>query len=535
MSATFWDTATLTLLDPRELLLADNARTIVDLEIEDPDFVASVREHGLQIPIVANPTDDGLLVKDGFRRTMAAILAGHTRVPVIITESTDQAVWERLRDQWVANEHRAGFSAADKAKIVEQMSLFGMTAEQIAAQLNTHTDVVEAGLAVRNSKAAVTALDKHPQLTLPQAAALAELEDDAFAYGQLTDTLAREPEQLDHAVARLRRRRAADHAVAELIAELTEQGVPVVAHSSDTKQRVLHNLYISQDDHTILSADVAAHANCPGHAAIVEPTFQGGAEAIYVCRDWARHGHVDRYSSPSSRASKTERDKVEARRVRINNADWRAARDVRREWLTKLLARKSPPKQVQRFLTETLIVGDPPLRRAMEGNHSYARELLGIAPARAHRRDPLLARLNKANMAQAIMLQLAVVLAAHEASTGVHTWRGPSAADQRYFAALSEWGYTLAPVERLVLDPAADSDQWPELHHDQATSAGAGVDDDSSELEGDTDSEAADEDEDDSEEDDDPEPTGHRNATELQDAPDHDSTQDLPTSGTSAA
>jgi hypothetical protein len=43
-----------------------------------------------------------------------------------------------------------------------------------------------------------------------------------------------------------------------------------------------------------------------------------------------------------------------------------------------------------------------------------------------------------------------MVLAAHEAATGIHTWRNPTDDVRRYFAFLAANGYTLSEVEQLA-------------------------------------------------------------------------------------
>lgn len=100
-----WDNTTFELIDPRELLLDKNARTIVDIESEAPDLVASVKLHGVMVPLIANPAENGRRrVREGHSRALAAILAvdEHPVVPVLVTACTDDRVWIRLRDQWVS-------------------------------------------------------------------------------------------------------------------------------------------------------------------------------------------------------------------------------------------------------------------------------------------------------------------------------------------------------------------------------------------------------------------------------------------------
>jgi ParB family chromosome partitioning protein len=73
--------------------------------------VASIREVGVLMPIVAVRTAEGAVrVRYGHRRTLAAIEADRTTVPVIVTGSDDADDVARIITQWHENEHRAGLS-----------------------------------------------------------------------------------------------------------------------------------------------------------------------------------------------------------------------------------------------------------------------------------------------------------------------------------------------------------------------------------------------------------------------------------------
>ncbi|WP_051515475.1 ParB/Srx family N-terminal domain-containing protein [Candidatus Blastococcus massiliensis] len=70
----------------------------------DIDLVASVRDLGVLVPIVAVRTAEGRLrVRFGHRRTLAAIDAALSTVPVVVAAdeaSDDAAEIERLVTQW---------------------------------------------------------------------------------------------------------------------------------------------------------------------------------------------------------------------------------------------------------------------------------------------------------------------------------------------------------------------------------------------------------------------------------------------------
>ena len=145
MTTTPWDTARLEQLDPRTLLLDRNSRTITDLQAEDPELVASVARHGVKLPILAARVDEEQVrVLDGHSRTIAAALAvdEHPTVPVLIIDVSGEQDWELLRDQWIANEVRRGYSSADKARLMESLTLFGLSTADIAEQLSTTPETV---------------------------------------------------------------------------------------------------------------------------------------------------------------------------------------------------------------------------------------------------------------------------------------------------------------------------------------------------------------------------------------------------------
>lgn len=464
MAAMTWKNTRFELLDPRTLLTDRNSRTIVDIRKDNPELYRSVREHGVSIPVIANPTPEGgIRVRDGHSRTIIAcsLVEKFPVIPVLVTESEDVAEWEVLRDHWLANEVRSGYTTADRIKLFEQMTLFGLSTEDIATQLSVGPDVVEAGLKVRRSKAVAATLTDFPQLSLEQAAGLADFEDDIEAYEELMTTLKAEPEAFDHELAEWQLERRLREARAQLSRDLEASGVVVVKEALPAGARRLDRLHRSREDRTLLSDDPAAHSSCPGHGAMVTTNnVEGVATAVYVCRDWERQGHVDSWSPSGTGVVKEEwtpEKRAERARVVRNNKAWRAAETVRRKKLAELLQRKTPPRLAAQFIAHSLATGGHEIRRGMEVQHRFACTLLGLKEPRHGKPNPLVTGLGKANANQATMISLAVVLAAFEASTSVDTWRNATPEQQRYFAALADWGIRLHWVERLVNDPAADA------------------------------------------------------------------------------
>jgi ParB-like nuclease domain len=107
---------TLEHLDPHAIHLGNNVRDDAALNTQ---FLASVREHGVLQPITAIRTADGVEIRDGQRRTLAARHAGLATIPVYVlttSEDTETAAAERITQQIDTNDHRAALTDAQRAK-----------------------------------------------------------------------------------------------------------------------------------------------------------------------------------------------------------------------------------------------------------------------------------------------------------------------------------------------------------------------------------------------------------------------------------
>ncbi|TDD49010.1 hypothetical protein E1288_21055 [Saccharopolyspora elongata] len=465
--------------------MKDNARTIGDIKTERPDLIESIRQFGVLVPPIANETETAghFAAKDGFSRILASLVVceependddANLEIPVIVTTSQNEEEWQRLRDQFIMNELRKGYDSADKARIMEQFTLFGFSDEEIARQLSLESEQVKAGLAVQRSTTAKSLMTEHPQLDLLQLGAITEFEDDEEALARLQDTLYDEPEQFDHEVARLRLKRAEKEALDQLTRELIEQGITVVAKTYDGAQAPLSRLKLSKSNPLELGNSPEAHADCPGHAAWVETVWSSREpRATYICQDWKAHGHAETHSAngSSARQPKSDFEKAELKRARENNASWRAAEEVRRAKLAEIVQRSTPPKRTQQFITTAMIEGTYEVGRALDQKHAYACELLGLPKPAYGKKHPMLSKARKASANGALMFQLAMVLAAFEDRTSVQTWRGNDEAQKEYFSFLRDsCNYPLSAVERLVLDPTEDFQRWPHLQESAASS-----------------------------------------------------------------
>jgi hypothetical protein len=422
-------------------------------------------------------------VRFGHRRTLAAIEAELATVPVEIVgdEATDDAAQiERILTQHAENAHRAALTSSEQLGVVEQLSAFGMSAAQIAKRTKIKRGSVDASLAVASSELAKAATDRYDFLTLEQAAAVAEFDNDPDAVTELV-VAAQHGRGFDHLVQRLREDRADQVLIDAKVAELLTAGITIIDRPMWTDAAKDLETIARRADAEITPE---SHADCPGHAAYVEVVWDVDedaddseddehriAAATYVCLDAVQYGHL----APTPESSRTQRvvdideaarkeaATAERRRVLDNNKAWRAAETVRRKWLKNFVARKTAPKGAVRYIFGELAEGDHQLRDGMDKQHEFARELLGLdAPVSRWQRTPgadaLINTLGNAGDGRAQVITLALVLGAFETTLGVHTWRNPNAGAGRYFTQIATWGYELSEIEQSVINTPADDD-----------------------------------------------------------------------------
>lgn len=156
-----------------------------------------------------------------------------------------------------------------------------------------------------------------------------------------------------------------------------------------------------------------------------------------------------------------------------------AATEVRIEWLTKFLTRKTLPKDAGKWIAETLI--DEPALLGENKAPQYLAQLLGVTvpdptgpeAGYPHAKDraartALGAVLDKAGDGRAQVLTLAQILAAYEArmsGKGHDSWRRTHYGNlDNYLGFLRRHGHHLTPTEQ-----AAAAELTPEQAHQHLT------------------------------------------------------------------
>lgn len=436
-------TSTLRQIAPGDLLIDTNVRT--DTALDKP-FQASIKAHGVLVPIVGIEDEDGRVhVRSGQRRTLAATApataADLDTVPVLVhpAGTPDEAV--RIVEQMAENDHRTALNDADRRAAVEQLTMLGLSAAQIAKHTQRPRAEVDAAMTVTASQTATTAL-ADAALTLDQAAVLAEFEEDPDVVERLMQA-AQRGAGFDHVAQMARDERDRTAAEDAERARLLEDGVDVIegpVYGDDRTGPAPLSILCPADSDEPLTEE--QHADCPGRAAYVSARRDHGqdtwtARTTWVCLDPKTHGH--RRGHPFGGApttapggGMTDEQKAERREVIERNKQWDAAEVMRGEFIEQFAQGNTAPKGAETFVLRCLLDGDT-------GEVGYTE------------REEHAARADKATARQALRLAVARLLTTLHAKTSRATWRNPSARDARYMAALIEWGYDAAEVERLLL------------------------------------------------------------------------------------
>lgn len=440
-------TDTIVRVDPKTLLVGPNVRKEITLPAE---FVASVKEHGVKIPIVAHETKDGLEVVDGQMRVLAALDAGLTEVPVFVQPALEGTA--RIVDQLVVNRERTSLSRADTVAAVKQLALdFKMPAAAVAKKVGISATEVKNVLAI--AKSATASAINLDQVDLSVAAKIAEAE---LTKKEAADVL-QYPNQAEHKLQQILDARAEAVNIKELEAEVKASGVALVArptppYSAEAKNK--HKYLVSLvDKATGKKLTPEDHAGCAGHAAYVGKPggydYGREIEIRYLCTDPAKFGHRD--SSRNAPTPLTDAEKAE-RKIAIERGKlWPSITTVRTTWIRdQLLTRKTmPPSWEQLVARVKLGVID-------SATDSYrwtvlAHDLLQVE-RKGYGSSAIVAEL-EAKPARAEVLLAGIAIA--QVEQYLSDKAGWKFASPMYLQLLEAWGYKLSELEQELVAAAA--------------------------------------------------------------------------------
>lgn len=213
-------------LAPDAVQLEENVRALPKLAEE---FVSTIATQGVLAPVIAYRDLLGqIMVTDGQRRVLAAREVGLASIPVLIAGAPGSAE-ARVVGQLALNEAREPLTTAERAAAVQQLSLFGMEPSVVARLIGVKPAEVDELLRVAKSNAGVRLAREVPDLTITQAARVADIEaSDVVSpefVAQVEEEIAQDPEQADHVLARVRIEVADEEALQAAERDLDDRGV----------------------------------------------------------------------------------------------------------------------------------------------------------------------------------------------------------------------------------------------------------------------------------------------------------------------
>lgn len=444
-------------------------------------------------------------------------------VYVLPANATDEdtATAERIVQQVTANDRRHGLKNSQRARAIQQLLDTGLSATKVAKKLSMRREDVKAAGAAAQSATAMSALDDG-QLDFVQAEAFAEFDGDEAAIERLMRAARYGGNQFDHAVSSLRAEREVNALFEAAEKEYADLGYTVLTDRprwSDLSSVGMDYLRVGDDEEVPadfekkpehwavhLTEDyvyVDAETGEPVDESELDPhtEYDEDAEAAeglrhfstvrdktvlvpeWYCLDYAAAGltlapslqlAAERQSgataidssdnSPEAiaerEAAEQEAARRERRKVLVLNRLGNAAESVRREYVTKLLTRKTAPKGAATFIAHCL-TRDPYILTQNHGT-SLTAELLGAKDERAVR--AMVNDLSTNIDARAQVISLAVVLGALEARTDKSAWRNarcgltgtamyiPAAiGSDVYLRFLIDTGYQPSDIEKVVV------------------------------------------------------------------------------------
>lgn len=444
-------------VDPSALLVDTNVRTQVRI---DPTFRASIKTNGVLVPVVAINAEDGLRVRYGQRRTLAAVEVGEPAIPVYIVDTDDEA--GRIITQMAENDHRAGLTTAERIEAVQQLSLLGISAAQIVKRTHMKRDAVDASLAIAGNNTAMAIAATHSLDVAAWCAEFAGNDDQVARIIRETDVFGED--RARHLVERYRQQAIDDAAYATAVDAITD--LVVIPRPGWTDAPTALDNLVDTDGNAI---DPHTHTACPGHAIVLDEAEQwdddedsteddeddsepeaydldaAGRRWVFTpyCTDPSQYGHLDRYGRSSDRSTppvinEAAKQKASAERKRViaGNKAWDAATIVRAEWVEKLLARKTAPAGAVLFVLRAL-TGHVDLGAGRDGLRAKVGAPTGYGQIEVPDLDT----------SAATMALLGLIVTGMEKGTSRDHWRTVNPATALYLTALATWGYTLSDVE----------------------------------------------------------------------------------------
>ncbi len=456
---------TIVYLDPA-LLVRDECNARETDTGPDADLLASVKEIGVEEPVSVRPRPDGTYgVFKGWRRTQAQQQANATaeadgrpqrKIPAIVREDlVGRDGWTRMLSL-TENARREQMTERDTLKAIELTLVDMSEVEQRRATkaLNLPPGAAKAARKAAKLSDAELRSATAEGMDLEQMADLAEVGDLPNARWVLEQAKAADEEEgkggrghWDHAMARLRQQLADREARAAAEKALAEAGIPLLRKYHDWEKdpsRPLSQLT------TPLGAplDETRHKTCPGHSARLDEEHR----PVWHCADPAQYGHKLRPEAKKPKKPLSPEEAAERRRVIACNKAWRAAREVRKNFVATLCQGKTLPEEARKpTLSSVLRIPYAYRDFVNKGGTGDVARFLGIKvpdDATVYAVD-LAGQVSRAKEWHALFAHVA---AAYEHDLRENkAWARLRGDQARWLLLLESLGYTLSEVEEMAV------------------------------------------------------------------------------------
>ncbi|MFG2761636.1 hypothetical protein [Streptomyces wuyuanensis] len=194
-----------------------------------------------------------------------------------------------------------------------------------------------------------------------------------------------------------------------------------------------------------------AHAKCKGHAARLDDE----CKPVWHCADPGRFGHV--VTGQIKDAETTATEKARRREVIEKNRAARAAREVRKGFITELCRRKSV-SEAGWELVLAAVLNTPYVMRTFTNKTAEKRNVDVSRFTRAAgpegKDEPFTELIKRTGKARRAQLLLAYVAAAYEAEMHDRAWEHPQGTPHTWLVFLQGEGYTLSAHESAIVAKA---------------------------------------------------------------------------------
>lgn len=310
------------------------------------ELVASIKEIGLQEPILATEDKDGWTIIAGHRRVAAYKVLGFKTIPAQVVQGASMEHPSSLaystQQLAASNTAREDFTAVQEAQVMQLMIELGIGYEKVAASMGRKPKDVEAVVAAVKAiyPGTVKRFESDAELTTDEILVLGEFADNEEDTKELLVAL--EGDQFDHIAMRLRKKRQGVEAMAVVYGYLNDEQTTAIARPSwdDKKIVTLEHIGIKP----------AKHRDCTGHAAYVSLNYENEATAVYVCTDApAYHKYKPAANSGAQQAD------LDKKRLGLQfKKDMVAPTLVRREWIITKFKAGTPWKKEWEFIAHAL-------------------------------------------------------------------------------------------------------------------------------------------------------------------------------------